>query len=73
MVELPVEFSKIWEDFLALSGTRQSGFGIGPITYTEIASYSKLMGYTLEPWEVQVIKVFDRVTMEEISKRQPKK
>lgn len=55
-----------------MSGTRASGFGIGPITYTEIANYCELTGNYLEPWEVQVIRLFDRITLEEISKRQAK-
>lgn len=72
LIELPSEYIKVWEDFINLSSSRPSGFGISPISYTEIMNYSILMGVELEPWEVQVIKVFDRVTIEEINKQNKK-
>lgn len=72
LIELPNEFKKVWEDFICLSSSRPSGFGISPISYTEIMNYSILMGVEFEPWEVQVIKIFDRVTIEEINKQNKK-
>lgn len=73
LIELPKEFSKVWEDFLNLSNSRSSGLGISPISYAEIDAYSRLLGIDLEPWEVQVIKLFDRVTLSEVNKQQEKK
>lgn len=73
LIELPPEFAKVWEDFINLSSSRQSGFGISPLTYTEIKSYTELMGIELEPWEVNMIKLFDRVTVSEVNKQQEKK
>lgn len=73
LVELPKEFTKVWEDYLNLSSSRQAGFGLSPITYTEIDAYSRLMGIELESWEVQMIKMFDRVTLSEVAKQQEKK
>jgi len=73
LIELPPEFTKVWEDFINLSSSRQSGFGISPLSYTEIKNYGDLMGIEFEPWEVNMIKLFDRVTVAEVNKQQEKK
>lgn len=72
LLELPPEFTYIWQDFLLLNSTRPAGFGVSPITYTEIKSYADLHGYEYDPWEVQLIKLFDNTALKHYSEQQKK-
>lgn len=71
--ELPLQYKYVWEDFLILSSSRPAGFGISPISFSEIKAYSDLNGIDLEPWEVQVIKLFDNKALVHYSKKQANK
>lgn len=51
-------------DFVNLSSTRPVGMGVSPITYSEILAYSTLNNIDYDPWEIQVIKLFDRTTLD---------
>lgn len=58
----PYEFEHIWIWFLELSGTRQNGMGVNPITYQEIHAWSvvnELVG-TISQFEIRAIKAIDR-------------
>lgn len=72
LVELPDTFRECWFWFISLNNTRSSGFGMSPITYTEILSYFMLMEIDVEPWEVDVIKMFDGIALESTKKQQEK-
>jgi hypothetical protein len=72
IVTLPESYRYCWEDYQRLSSTRPSGFGVSPITYTEIASYFNLMGVVPEEWEVQIIRAFDNCALSEYAKSQEK-
>jgi hypothetical protein len=69
---LPEPYKYCWEDYQKLSSTRPAGFGISPITYTEIQAYFNLIGIQPEEWEVQVIRAFDSCTLSEYNKQQEK-
>ena len=47
--------------------------GISPISYTEIQSFFDLMAISVEPWEVELIKVFDRISMNVMNEEQEKR
>lgn len=51
-------------DFVNLSSTRPVGMGASPITYSEILAYSTLNNIDYDPWEIQVIKLFDRTALD---------
>lgn len=70
---LPSVFEFCWHDFLQVHNTRQAGFSVNCISYTEIKSYFDLMGVSPEPWHVSVIKMFDSLFMQEHSKQEEKK
>lgn len=56
----PQSLMYIWEWFMDLHRSRGSnGFGVNPLSWTEIKSWSDLMRKDLEVWEVQVIKNID--------------
>lgn len=65
-------YKHVWEDYQRLSSSRPAGFGVSPISYTEINSYFSLMGIVPEIWEVEAIKIFDSITLSEYSKQQEK-
>lgn len=61
LVEMPKEFQYVWEDFLHLNATRQSsGFGVNPITYSDIKAYYDLNCIEPEVWEVQLLVAIDQ-------------
>lgn len=58
---------------MALHSTRTSnGFGANPITYTEMKNYFDLIQVEPEEWEVNLIKQFDNVALEEYQKSSEK-
>ena len=63
----------VWEYFLRLNQKRSSnGFGVNPISYTEIKNYFDLMQIFPDPSEVEVISLLDSVFMEHYAKEQEK-
>lgn len=58
--QLPSLVSHIWSAFLMLSAGRQTAMGgMNPLSYGEIEAWSRLSGVTLEPWELDAIKLLD--------------
>lgn len=72
LVELPYVFQEHWYWFLCLNQTRPSGFGTGYITYAEMQAYFNLHDINPEPWEIDIVKMFDSISMEVQSKQQAK-
>lgn len=70
LVELPNCFKQCWYWFLDLNSTRSAGFGISAITYSEIYYYFKVLQIEVEPWEIEIIKMFDSVAMDTMQKQQ---
>jgi hypothetical protein len=60
MVELPESCYSVWKWFLDLHNARSSnGFGVNPISYTEIKSYFDLIEIKPEDWELELLKKLD--------------
>lgn len=73
MIELPEVFSMLWEDFLMLNSSRTSnGFGVNPLQYSEIKAYYDLIDYRVQPWEIEVLKVFDSTALKVYSDKAEK-
>lgn len=70
LVELPNNLRECWFWFLSLNSTRSSGFGVSPITYTELFSYFSLMDIDIAPEEIEIIKMFDSIALEANKKHQ---
>lgn len=63
-MELPVLFLDVWTWFIELHNTRGSnGFGMNPITYCEIKAWSELTGNFPSNEDVRLIKLLDRVAL----------
>ena len=69
---MPDNLMHCWHWFLELNNTRSSGFGMSPITYLEIQAYFDLIRMQVEPWEVEMIKLFDAVAMKFAEEEQAK-
>lgn len=60
--------SAIWEHYINLANSRQSGMGMNPISYLEIEAYEKLMQVKLSIFEVKAIKKLDIIALTESNK-----
>lgn len=70
LVELPDCFKQCWYWFLELNSTRSAGFGISSITYTEMYHYFKVLQIEVQPWEIEIVKMFDAVALDTMQKQQ---
>lgn len=66
---LPETLREYWYWFLALNATRSSGFGMSPITYTEMWSFFSLKSIEPSEQEIDIIKMFDHVALEFSAKK----
>jgi len=70
----PEVFRYCWNWFLALNNARpSSGFGASPLLYSEIQAYFALQSIEPESWEVDVIKMFDQISLNIFREQQEKK
>lgn len=71
LVEIEVSYlvMYLWESFLELNSTRQSGMGVNAISYSEIKAYCELTQTHFSPYEIKVIKMLDRVFLEHYNKQ----
>lgn len=73
--ELPIYLSDIWGYFLQLDNKRTSnGFGVNPITYSDLNAFCMLKRIELEDYETDLIMRLDNMRLkiyeEEIKKQQ---
>lgn len=61
MIELPSSCEHVWKWFIDLHNSRSgSGFGLNPISYSDIYSYFNLIDMKPEEWELDLIKIMDK-------------
>jgi hypothetical protein len=69
VIELPESCFQVWKWFIDLHNSRTSnGFGVNPISYTEIKAYFDLIDIKVEEWEVTLIKLFDNEALSAFAK-----
>ena len=77
MIEFPQDMLQVWKFFIDLHNARSSnGFGINPISYSEMYSYFKLIEIQPHDWEIETIKKLDKVALDafaEQAKKEQKK
>lgn len=72
MVAIPAGGELLWKWFMALHKTRQAGMnGPQPITYAEIAAYSRIYSLPIEPRHVAILIAMDQAYLETVYKKQP--
>lgn len=60
----------LWRDFLDLHNCRSYGQGgPSPITFLELDAWQRVKGVSLEPWELDCIRVADGAFLTSVSKR----
>lgn len=60
----PHAVEHVWRWYCELGGARTSnGFGLNPISYSEIRAWADLTGADPTPWEVSLLKRLDMVTL----------
>lgn len=63
MPEFPEALQYVWEWFIKLNNTRQSGMAASPITYQEILAFCTLYEIKMCEWELDLIKLLDMVAL----------
>lgn len=58
-IVIPLDVIYLWEWFMDLHNSRPSGFGLSPISYTELKAWTELTKIKPTPWEVQVLRRMD--------------
>lgn len=70
LLELQREQYEIWGWFMELNEARSSsGFGLNPITYSDIDAYFRLQNIIPEKWEIDTIKRLDREVLSIYAKK----
>ena len=70
LLELQREQYEIWGWFMELNESRSSsGFGLNPITYSDIDAYFRLQKIVPEKWEIDTIKRLDREVLSIYAKK----
>lgn len=71
---LPLAAQYAWTYFLRLHNTRQAGGfgGFFAISYQEMLAFFTLEQVTPEPYELELIRVWDRIALEHSAKEQAK-
>lgn len=69
---MPDSFQEYWNWFLRLSNRRPSGMGISAIPYSEYLAFFSLIGITPEPYEIEILEVFDSIAVKHYVKQQEK-
>jgi hypothetical protein len=71
---LPEQFAILWHDFFDLHNTRTSnGYGVNPISYTEIDAWVRLTGNDLTSEECRLIKIIDTIYLNVTAEAQKEK
>lgn len=65
---MPESLFYIWDWFIKLHNTRQSGMAASPISYQEMLAFSLLYEIKMHEWELDLIKLLDRVALTELQK-----
>ena len=73
LIQLPVSMQQVWLYFMELHNSRSSnGFGVNPISYSDIKSYFELHDIVPSEWEIKLIKQLDIVVLNIISAQNTK-
>ena len=71
--ECPEDLKYIWDWFLELDSSRTSnGFGVNPITFSDMYSYFQLLKIIPDDIEIMLIRMLDRVALDHYRREQEK-
>lgn len=73
LIELPVSMQYIWFYFSELHNSRSSsGFGVNPLSYSDIYAYFSLHSISPLDWEIRAIKKLDALVLDNYAKEAKK-
>ena len=68
---IPHNVAHVWGWFRELNQARTSnGFGMNPLTYSEIEAWSRISGTVTRPQEIQLLKRLDAVYLSVMAKKE---
>lgn len=71
--QLPNEVDYLWFWFCRLSGRRQAGMALCPISWPQIESFFRLMEIVPDEWELTALELLDNAWLEAVANEQAKK
>jgi hypothetical protein len=67
--ELPESCRQVWKWFIDLNNSRSSnGYGVNPLSYSDIKAYLDMISIDVEEWELNLIKRIDNEALNSYSK-----
>jgi len=72
LIELPESMNDYWMWFLRLHNHRPAGMGLTAIPYSEMQAFFNLNGIHLDPYEIEVIELFDSIALRVLSEQADK-
>ena len=66
---MPESLMEYWHWFLRLHNRRPSGMGVCSIPFSEMQAFFSMLGISPEPYEVEIIEMFDSIAMRIISEQ----
>ncbi|WP_425468453.1 phage tail assembly chaperone [Phyllobacterium endophyticum] len=66
--EAPEYTDYIWDWFVQLHNSRETGFSANPISFLEVEAFCRLTGALIDPWELSVIRRMDQAVLAIINK-----
>jgi hypothetical protein len=71
--EIPIEGEHIWNWFWQLSNRRSQGFGVSPITFSEIKSWLEVRKPIIHDWEIEILTKMDEAFLKGIQETKKEK
>jgi hypothetical protein len=65
---IPNSCLHVWEWFLQLDSSRQSGMQANPISFSDIQAFFQLHNVQPDDWEISLIKQLDRIALKHHNK-----
>ena len=65
---VPSNLGYLWDSFLQLHATRTIGMQANAINHSEMLAYSKLYNITLSQFDINAIKILDRIALTDPAK-----
>lgn len=71
-MELPDCMQEYWKWFIRLNNRRPASMGLSSISYEQMLAFFELIGVIPQPFEVELIEMFDNIAMRILSEQAKK-
>lgn len=66
---IPRAARALWDAFLSLASSRQTGFAPQALTYVDVEAWCRLNRVTLTPWELDTLMALDAAALSVAAKK----